>query len=87
MVTVFIFVYLGLIDMLVPHSPVLAQGKAGRIYIYPLAQHRILTSHWPFLGEKPPLGIRKKHGINEKKKRNIFFSMRKKKGTDRCTEN
>ncbi len=34
MVTVFIFVYLGLIDMLVPHSPVLAQGKAGRIYIY-----------------------------------------------------
>ncbi len=34
MVTVFIFVYLGLIDMLVPHSPVLAQGKAGRIYIH-----------------------------------------------------
>ena len=45
MVTVIIFVYLGLIDMLVPHSPVLAQGKAGRIYI-----HLLKTEYLPLIG-------------------------------------
>jgi hypothetical protein len=55
-----------------PALSCIGPGEGGE-NIYPLAQDRILTSHWPFLGEKPPLGIRKKHGINEKKKRNNFF--------------